>query len=636
MTRAIATFWSHEADWELFEPDGGVPGAWHVRREYRDLLERLCAAQRGNRVTLRRLAQQRRFGLAPDDSDRQIVAALAALLTRGLLRLDEHPRRLAGAWPQRPTVFDEPSVPLRTLVVDPQQPYETGWVAFILVDEGGLPLRAHHDCAIDVERREGRYGGAVVDYRPIRRNARVSLTMDDVCWPSDDASAQAGAGAGADTMDGEGVVAPVPPPGLEGGDTAEPVRPSDLPDPSIDTPSIVVFDTGGLCFASDREIFVPTRIDGPSADVNYHHLTGIDAIREVVEHARAHPGQRACVVGHADSVGTAASNVGLSQRRAQTVHLFLAGERAAWSALAVEHQCVADWQAFLQWAHLVMGMNCDPGEIDDDLGEQTQAAMHRFRASYNARHDGHLAIEGPFVADDWCAAFDCYRKNLAEQLGESWASIGAVLDTLRFGEPPILACGEAYPAEFPGVDRRASARNRRVDVIFYDAAALPALGGAPTPAAIYGDDVCRRSYGTIVCSRFAMVRLCLQDEGGAPQAGLACRLALGEASHEATSGADGYVEFRVPAEARDATLWVQAPNGRGQERQLVLGGLRPVHDEVGVEARLRNLGFDTGPALGQPDAVAAALAGFQRRCAIESTGSADDDTRARLAREHGC
>lgn len=56
MTRAIATFWSYEADWELFEPDGGVPGAWHVRREYRDLLERFYQRVHASNADVLRLA----------------------------------------------------------------------------------------------------------------------------------------------------------------------------------------------------------------------------------------------------------------------------------------------------------------------------------------------------------------------------------------------------------------------------------------------------------------------------------------------------------------------------------------------------------------------------------------------------
>jgi peptidoglycan hydrolase-like protein with peptidoglycan-binding domain len=416
-----------------------------------------------------------------------------------------------------------------------------------------------------------------------------------------------------------------------------PREPDVRPSPVLAPPRVIVFDTGGLCFGTDRETFVPTRIDALLGGPNYYYLTGIDAMRHVVEHARAHPQQRICVIGHTDTVGKDASNVELSKQRAQTVHLFLAGDRDGWAALAVENQTVADWQAFLQWAHLVMGMNCDPGEVDDDLGEATQGAMHRFRATYNTRYAGALAVQGPFVVEDWKAAFDCYRKNLAEQIGESLTSLDPVLAAVQFGDPPTLACGEAFPAEHAGVDSRESARNRRVDVVFYDPQERPDFDAAPSGMAIYTQERCKRVYGSIAPSPFAMVRFCVQDADGAPQAGAVCSLMLDGQVAQATSAADGYVEFRVPANARTATLLVQGADGKGQERHIMLGGLHAVHDDAGVEGRLRNLGFDTGPDVGkQPDAVAGALSGFQQRCSLEPTGTADDATRERLAHEHGC
>lgn len=173
--------------------------------------------------------------------------------------------------------------------------------------------------------------------------------------------------------------------------------------------------------------------------------------------------------------------------------------------------------------------------------------------------------------------------------------------------------------------------------MFYDAEDQPDFDAEPRGVAIYGEGGCERVYASIEPSPFAMVRFCIQDAAGAPRGGSGCSLMLDGQVTTATSATDGYVEFRVPAEACTATLLVQGADGKGQERHIVLGGLQAVDDEAGVEGRLRNLGFDTGPAVGkQPDAVAGALSGFQQRCALEPTGTPDDDTRERLAQEHGC
>ncbi len=578
--------------------------------------------------------------LGVDDAQLEEPAVRAqamALLTQGYWRAIEvgHDHVHHG----RPTPQNEPTVPTTPLssLREREPTVEYGWVSIELLDHQGVPFA---DFELTLVHGDGRRDRVVLDAAG-RHTARAVALPGPTRVELPAQIELPAAARGKLAMDG---FARAP------GDVAVPRRTSGpLVLPTLDRhyrmvvaaavaqPRIVVFDTGGLCFGTDRETFVPTRIDALLGGPNYHFLTGIDAMRHVVEHARAHPEQRACVIGHTDTVGGGASNVELSRRRAQTVHLFLAGDRDGWAARAVENQTVADWQAFLQWAHLVMGMNCDPGEIDDDLGPATQGALHRFRATYNVRYAGTLAVQGPFVAQDWKAAFDCYRRNLAEQMGESLPSLDAVLAAVQFGEPPTLACGEAFPAEHASVDGLESSRHRRVDVVFYDPHDRPDFDAEPPGVAIYAEQGCTRMYGSIAPSPFAMVRFSVQDAVGAPQAGCVCSLMLDGQVAEATSAADGYVEFRVPAQARAATLLVQGVDGKGQERHIMLGGLHPVADDAGVEGRLRNLGFDTGPDVGkQPDAVAGALSSFQQRCSLDPSGTADDDTRERLAREHGC
>ena len=406
----------------------------------------------------------------------------------------------------------------------------------------------------------------------------------------------------------------------------------------VPSPSVVIFDTGGLCFGTDREILVPAYLDAHTGLPNHHFITGLDVIRAVVEHARRHPEQRVCVVGHTDTVGSAKSNVELSERRAESVRLFLAGDREGWAALATENQTVADWQLVLRWAHLIMGMNCDPGEVDDDLGQRTQSALHRFRGAYNDRYGGSLAIVGPFVAEDWGAVFDCYVRNLAEQFGEPW-TLQAPLEGVVLGEPAVLACGEAFPAESPGVDGRPSARNRRVEIVFFDPDMPPTFDVTPTATGIYGASTeCRRTYGTATPSPYAMARFELQTAAGEPHQNHSCQLLLGDTVLSGAASGNGYVEFVVPAEPTDATLVISdAVGAQRQERPIHLGGLASVFEDAGVQGRLRNLGFDIRPSLGpDPAAVSTAVSAFQDQCALPATGEVGDETRDALALHHGC
>lgn len=422
---------------------------------------------------------------------------------------------------------------------------------------------------------------------------------------------------------GPGATEPEPiMPGPVGPGGEEPLQPAPVPEDQF---SAAIFNTGGLCFGTDRETFIPTRLPVDEKS-NYRFLTGIDALRGCLEYARDNPQLRLCVVGHADTVGGDASNLELSQRRAQTVQLLLAGQVEPWASLAVQNQTVLDWQAFLTWAHQMMGMNCHPGELDDDLGERTQSALHRFRAAYNARHGGKLAIEGPFVAEDWAAAFACYRRSLAEQLGCKQEE----LPVPSFTEPAFLGCGEAFPAEHPGADNRESAANRRVDLVFVSDTESPDLLAQPLGSQLYGPE-CTRQQLSVAASPYAMLRLILHDDAGLPRDGLRCQLLLDDELLESRTAADGYLEFRVPASVRHGILHLEEPGGRGKEVPLELGTLPAVSDDAGVAGRLRNLGYDA-----TAEAIPNALTQFQQRCELDPTGSANDETRDRLELEHGC
>lgn len=80
--------------------------------------------------------------------------------------------------------------------------------------------------------------------------------------------------------------------------------------------------------------------------------------------------------------------------------------------------------------------------------------------------------------------------------------------------------------------------------------------------------------------------------------------------------------------------------------ELDIGGLDPSHDDdsggavaTGVQARLRNLGFDCGDVDGDlgPDTTAA-LKRFQSKVMKQDSpsGEADANTCGKLREEHGC
>lgn len=123
-------------------------------------------------------------------------------------------------------------------------------------------------------------------------------------------------------------------------------------------------------------------------------------------------------------------------------------------------------------------------------------------------------------------------------------------------------------------------------------------------------------------------------EGDAVRAHESCVLEIEGRQLEDSTDGDGYVEFRVPPRARNATLYV------GEDRDpypLAVGALDPVSESTGVQARLNNLGFPCGRIDGLVGRrTRAALRAFQSRCELEITGRPDEATRQELVRRHGC
>lgn len=134
------------------------------------------------------------------------------------------------------------------------------------------------------------------------------------------------------------------------------------------------------------------------------------------------------------------------------------------------------------------------------------------------------------------------------------------------------------------------------------------------------------------------LRLALAGPDGKPLAGVDYELDLGEKTprKSATDGG-GKLEELVPADCTRATLYIQ-------DRVLVLnlGHLNPLAeaktgDHTGLQGRLKNLGYDPGPADGKyGPRTRAALAVFQADNDLEITGKLDDATLDKLEKAHGC
>jgi hypothetical protein len=134
-----------------------------------------------------------------------------------------------------------------------------------------------------------------------------------------------------------------------------------------------------------------------------------------------------------------------------------------------------------------------------------------------------------------------------------------------------------------------------------------------------------------------MLRIVLQGHDGKALGGVQYELDVGEKKpRKGTTDGGGKLEEAVPADCTTATLTAE-----GRMMVLNLGHLNPLAevkqgDFSGVQGRLKNLGYDPGPADGKlGPRTRAALAVFQADQDMDMTGATDDATLAKLEKAHG-
>jgi hypothetical protein len=120
------------------------------------------------------------------------------------------------------------------------------------------------------------------------------------------------------------------------------------------------------------------------------------------------------------------------------------------------------------------------------------------------------------------------------------------------------------------------------------------------------------------------VRLRFVDDEEEPLADLPAEVTVDGAHRSARTDGDGWLELAVRPDARTAQVLLD-----GRHRfEIRLGHLSPPDTLLGVQERLRNLGYFRGPLDGLPsEPLSRALARFQRDRELEVSGEIDEATR---------
>ena len=140
-----------------------------------------------------------------------------------------------------------------------------------------------------------------------------------------------------------------------------------------------------------------------------------------------------------------------------------------------------------------------------------------------------------------------------------------------------------------------------------------------------------------VKAQFTLLRLVLKDEEDQPFSGKKYKLELEDKTYENTTGGDGLIEHKIPADVERAylTVWMDDNDAVGTRWPLDIGHLDPVEEISGVQARLNNLGFDCGQVDGiLGPKTKAALEEFQAKYGLAVTGEANEAIRNKLAQLH--
>lgn len=130
------------------------------------------------------------------------------------------------------------------------------------------------------------------------------------------------------------------------------------------------------------------------------------------------------------------------------------------------------------------------------------------------------------------------------------------------------------------------------------------------------------------------LRLCIK-RADQPCANQRYVLVVDGKTFDGTTDNDGWIQVAIPPDARSGRLTLGSDPLLQQEFDLELGGMDPITEVVGIQKRLRNLGFECEPTGEMDDATAAAIAMFQKNEDLDPTGEVDGVTRDKLKERYG-
>lgn len=161
----------------------------------------------------------------------------------------------------------------------------------------------------------------------------------------------------------------------------------------------------------------------------------------------------------------------------------------------------------------------------------------------------------------------------------------------------------------------------------------------PDPEVVYHDKPTDGKHSFVRKQDKTLLRIVAADEDEQPYPNSDYRLTIGDKVYEGQTDGGGMLEEAIDARAESGELtiwWTGAPR-RHCTWKLHIGHLDPIQQMTGIQARLNNLGYNSGPVDGiRGPITTAAVKEFQKKHKLAVDGIPGPITQGKLKEVHGC
>lgn len=252
-------------------------------------------------------------------------------------------------------------------------------------------------------------------------------------------------------------------------------------------------EIGSSHFNLNSAVFLPNDSERQTPDESEDIFSSGIVMIERTIHFLELTSKKLLIAGHTDTVGDPQANITLSKYRAESVYAILLGDRELFMRVADAphipdkgtkyNTLLNDKIQIAEWAAKEFNWTCSVKEIHNDIISATKAFQKCYNRDIEKLNPGGelLSVDGDWGPKTWGAVFDCYQAKLAQRLTISVKKINDYRAKLNlssrfvFPSKHYIACGENHPIDRPGFDETLSAKNRRVEMIFFDDGPAPEI-----------------------------------------------------------------------------------------------------------------------------------------------------------------